>query len=150
MTIDQMFEAELLDLHNRYRILNRLRPLAPNSKLRQAAIDHAKWMAETETMSHVGRDHSSFITRLKNAGYQYSYAGENIAFGYGLPANVMKGWAQSPGHRANILNPKYREIGIGFARGINSSRFYWCVDFGAPLGWLRIQRSPNLPDGIEG
>jgi uncharacterized protein YkwD len=70
--------------------------------------------------------------RIQNAGYLFSSAGENVAYGFGDAAAVMSGWMNSEGHRQNILNPNYKEIGIGYAQGADG-RPYWTQDFGASL-----------------
>ncbi|MBD2773011.1 hypothetical protein ICL16_13245 [Iningainema sp. BLCCT55] len=65
---------------------------------------------------------------MKQHGYNFRQAGENVASGYSSAQDVMRGWMNSTGHRANILNPNYREIGIGYARG---NQPYWTQTFGA-------------------
>jgi hypothetical protein len=64
-------------------------------------------------------------TRVGNFYPGWSHLGENIAGGYSTPADVMNGWMNSSGHRANILSPSFSEIGIGYAKGNN-----WAQDFG--------------------
>ena len=65
---------------------------------------------------------TSFATALKEAGVSYRGAGENIAWGQKTPEQVMQGWMNSAGHRANILNARYTTIGVGYYRnasGVN-------------------------------
>ena len=80
---------------------------------------------ESETLfSHTRPDGTSFVTALKEAGVSYRGAGENIAWGQKSPEEVMQGWMNSAGHRANILNENYTTIGVGYhqnAAGVN----YW-------------------------
>jgi uncharacterized protein YkwD len=102
-------------------------PLAENAKLTKAAQDHSQDMADHQNMSHTGSDGSSMSDRLARVGYVFRTAGENVAYGYSSPESVMDGWMNSPGHKANILNCAFEEIGIGLAQPGN----YWTQDFGA-------------------
>lgn len=118
--------SQLLSAHNAERARSGLKPLRINQQLSTAAQKHADWMAATRNMSHTGKNGSSFTDRISAEGYKYSMGGENIAFGYTSVASVLSGWMNSPGHRANIMNPRYVEAGFG----MNSN--YWCADFGTP------------------
>ena len=138
---------QLLSIHNE----NRSNPLAINSQLMKAAQDHADWMAINHRMSHTGDRRSSPGQRIKSAGYDWSTYGENVAYGQSTPAEVMRVWLHSPGHRRNIKSESYDEIGIGYATASNG-RIYWCVDFGrrgfGGDGWDETWATPEL--GIEG
>lgn len=103
-------------------------PLAEDAKLTKAAQNHSQDMADHRNMSHTGSDGSSMGDRLARVGYPFRSAGENVAAGYGTPESVMDGWMNSPGHRANILNCGFKEIGIGLAQPGN----YWTQNFGTP------------------
>lgn len=102
-------------------------PLTENAKLTKAAQDHSQDMADHENMSHTGSDGSSMSDRLARVGYTFRSAGENVAYGYSTPESVMDGWMNSSGHRANILNCGFKEIGIGLAQ----PGHYWTQDFGS-------------------
>lgn len=102
-------------------------PLTVNAKLTQAAQAHSEDMAAHRTMSHTGSDGSSPGERITAAGYAWQTYGENVAYGYTTPESVMTGWMNSPGHRANILNCAFKEIGVGYAQPDN----YWTQDFAA-------------------
>jgi hypothetical protein len=121
-------EQYLLELINAERAKVGAQPLAFDNDLSEAAEGHSRWMLATDVFSHTGSGGSSPTTRMKNAGYvlEGSWAtGENIAWattraptGYAdevklLHTNLMN----SSGHRANILNPNFREIGLGFEVG---------------------------------
>jgi uncharacterized protein YkwD len=104
------------------------RPLRRNRRLSLAATRHARDMALNNYFSHDSRDGSSFLDRIRRVHYLPHYgawsAGENLAWGsgdYATPKSIVRSWMHSPGHRANILDSSYREIGIG-------------VVFGAPVG----------------
>ncbi|WP_332874990.1 CAP domain-containing protein [Streptomyces geranii] len=101
--------------------------LTENEKLTKAAQDHSQDMADHQNMSHTGSDGSSMSDRLTRVGYKFRSAGENVAAGYTTPESVMDGWMNSSGHRANILNCGFKEIGIGLAQPGN----YWTQDFGS-------------------
>src|SRR5439155_23515558 len=64
---------------------------------------------------HVGPDGVAPGQRIEKQGYDWSWWGENIAWGYSTPEVVVQGWMSSPGHRANILNPRFLDLGIGVA-----------------------------------
>lgn len=77
-----------------------------------------------QSFSHTRPDGSSFSTALKEQGVSYRGSGENIAWGQKSPEQVMNAWMNSDGHRANILNSNYKNIGIGYYQdqtGVN----YW-------------------------
>jgi uncharacterized protein YkwD len=81
-------------------------------------------------MSHTGSDGSSPFDRMKRYGYNYRWAGENVAAGQSSPQDAMRSWMNSSGHRKNILNGKFRDIGVGYARGGRYGH-YWTQTFGA-------------------
>ncbi|MFE6156530.1 CAP domain-containing protein, partial [Streptomyces sp. NPDC057888] len=118
--------ARVLTLVNNERSKAGCSPLTMNAKLTKAAQDHSKDMASHRNMSHTGSDGSSPGDRITRAGYTWSSYGENVAYGYSTPEKVMAGWMSSPGHKRNILDCSFKEIGIGLA-GPNS---YWTQDFG--------------------
>jgi uncharacterized protein YkwD len=82
-----------------------------NNRLAQAALAHSRDMAENERMNHVGSDGSNFVERAKRAGYRGEPLGENIAFGYDSSEAVVYTWLESPGHCANIMQPRATEFG---------------------------------------
>jgi hypothetical protein len=121
-------EQLMLDLINAERAAAGVSALVFNDKLNDSSEDHSSWMLNADQFSHTGENGSSAHERIKDAGYkfegQYS-SGENIAFqsergAEGLTDDVQSlhdGLMNSPGHRANILNPDFKEIGIGIERG---------------------------------
>ena len=101
-----------------------LPPLAPNPKLATAATAYAQDLVDGSYFSHTGRDGSNVLVRIRRVGYLPPNAdwrlGENLAWGTGAlatPAAIMQAWMNSPGHRENILNADYREIGVGVVTG---------------------------------
>jgi len=102
---------------------NGLRPLRPNDCLKHAAVRQARLMAQREQMFHqdIGKV-------LQDCGL--STVGENVAYGYPSGRSVVNdGWMNSEGHRANILNPSFRLMGIGARKGHNG-RWYVAQVFG--------------------
>nr|WP_089104270.1 CAP domain-containing protein [Streptomyces hyaluromycini] len=118
--------ARILELVNAERSKVGCSALTLNTTLSKVAQAHSEDMALHQNMSHVGSDGSSPGDRLTSAGYTWSAYGENVAYGYASPEQVMAGWMASPGHKANILNCTFKEIGVGLAQP-NS---YWTQDFG--------------------
>jgi uncharacterized protein YkwD len=127
-----IFDQQILGLVNQERAKVGADPLKINEQLDLAADQHTLDQASMNKMSHTGSNGSNMGDRIKNAGYVFSSAGENVAYGFGDAAAVMSGWMNSEGHRQNILNPNYKEIGIGYAQGADG-RPYWTQDFGAAL-----------------
>jgi len=115
----------LHDLHNNVRSSK----LIVNDKLMDTAQKHADYMA-LYGMSHSGYNGSSIGDRIIQSGYNYSSCGENIAEGYITVESVFDGWMRSPGHKRNILNTNYKDVGYGIASSNN--RVYWCVVFARP------------------
>ncbi|MEU6328684.1 CAP domain-containing protein [Streptomyces sp. NPDC047049] len=118
--------ARVVELVNKERSKAGCSPLTVNAKLTKAAQDHSKDMADHKNMSHTGSDGSSPDDRITRAGYHWSSYGENVAYGYSTPEKVMAGWMSSPGHKRNILDCSFKEIGVGLAQPGD----YWTQDFG--------------------
>jgi uncharacterized protein YkwD len=105
-----------------------------SSQLNRSAQGWTNTMVDFRDFSH-GAD---FAARISATGFRWSRAGENIATGYRTPAAVVRGWMASTGHCQNILNPTYRDVGIGVSRraiaGYSSRGGTWTQDFALPLG----------------
>jgi uncharacterized protein YkwD len=127
--------AAVIRLTNEERRKRGLPPLAQNRNLMKSAQSHADFMARNDCFAHRCPKEPALAQRAKNAGYGYRSVAENIAAGSPTPAEVVEGWMNSPGHRANILRPEMREIGIGYALlnedpGKETYRHYWVQNFG--------------------
>ncbi|MFB2891522.1 CAP domain-containing protein [Aerosakkonemataceae cyanobacterium BLCC-F50] len=136
--MNSYFINRVLELTNIERSKYGLQPLTSNPLLAQAAQTHSQNMALQDFYSHTGLDGSQPWDRIKAAGYQYSQAAENIYASPTTPEAAVEGWMNSPGHRANILNPAYREIGIGYYFLENDTgnvnwHHYWTQNFATPL-----------------
>jgi uncharacterized protein YkwD len=122
---DLVFQA-----HNRVRAEAKRPALRRSTKLQASAERHAKDMAAHDKMTHNGSDGSSPFDRIKDEGYQYRRAGENVAVGRFETDRLMKGWMESPHHKRNILG-SFSQIGVACATAASGKR-YWCVTFGLP------------------
>lgn len=100
-------------------------PLTVDSRLAAAAQGHASDMAENGYFEHKGRDGRDFADREEAEGYPRP-GGENIAQGQSSAAEVVADWMDSAGHRRNILNCSFTEIGVGY----DSHDDYWVQNFG--------------------
>jgi len=105
-------------------------PLAYNAQLAQAAQGHATDMATRNYFSHTSLDGRSMAQRITATGYPWRTIGENIAAGQPTPESVVDGWLRSEGHCRNVMNPSFRELGVGYAQGGTYSH-YWVQNFGA-------------------
>jgi uncharacterized protein YkwD len=113
-----------LCLLNAQRHAHGLRKLRENGKLRGAAAGYSRLMVSQGFFSHVSPSGSTLQSRVTGTHYldgaRAWSIGENIAWGtgpLGTPRQIVKAWMNSPGHRENILNGTYRDIGIGIATG---------------------------------
>ncbi|MEV6314889.1 CAP domain-containing protein [Streptomyces sp. NPDC051776] len=121
---------QVVRLINAKRTQAGCQPLRVSRRLSQAAGGHADTMAKSGILSHTAPDGSRPSTRAVRAGYDgWSAIGENIARGQASPAEVTQDWMNSPGHRANILNCSYEEVGVGVREGGPNGR-YWAQSFG--------------------
>lgn len=116
------FAKQVVKLVNEERTKVGLKEVTLDTNIEAAALVRAK---EIETsFSHTRPDGRNFSTALQEQNVSFKGAGENIAWGQSSPEAVMKAWMNSDGHRANILNPNYTKIGVGYyqnAKGTN----YW-------------------------
>jgi uncharacterized protein YkwD len=121
---------EVLRLVNVERAKAGCNALTTDSRLAAAANAHSADMAANDYFSHTGRNGSQVSDRVEAAGYRWRAVAENIAKGQPTPAAVMQAWMNSSGHRANILNCRYRNIGIGLAYDGRSP--VWTQNFATP------------------
>ena len=124
--------GRVVQLTNQIRVQHGLAPLQVHSSLEKSA----RWMAQ-DMVQHNYLRHTDFLgreidPRLPECGYEdYREIGENIAGGQLTPEEVVTDWMRSPGHRANLLNPNFREIGVAHLFGSHTHyKHYWVQDFG--------------------
>jgi uncharacterized protein YkwD len=120
----------VVDLTNAERLQAGLVALNPNPSLGQAAQAYAGVLAASNCFAHTCGPVPDFSQRAVSAGYRgWTALAENIAGGQPTPEAVVAAWMASPGHRANILNAAYTEIGVGVANG-GTYGIYWAQEFG--------------------
>ncbi|MCX4966741.1 sigma-70 family RNA polymerase sigma factor [Streptomyces sp. NBC_00654] len=120
---------QVTDLVNAERAKEGCGPVRGNGLMSTAAQRHSADMASRDYFAHTSPDGTDPGDRLTAAGYRWSTYGENIAKGQRTPAEVMSSWMNSPGHRANILNCSFEEIGVGMRS--TGSGPVWTQNFGA-------------------
>jgi uncharacterized protein YkwD/exonuclease VII small subunit len=129
--------AGLLRETNYHRANNDLSPVILNDALSQAAANKLNDMFVQQYFEHVGPDGRSPSDWVEEAGYSYLTTGENLALGnFASDAALVQAWMDSPGHRANILNPSYTELGLAAAPGLFENERTWLAvqEFGKPVG----------------
>ncbi|HYF97661.1 MAG TPA: CAP domain-containing protein [Coxiellaceae bacterium] len=112
---------EILNLVNHDRQRQGLEVLTLNPTLNLAAFAKAEDMVSRNYFAHVGPDGSQPWDWFEAMGYQYTYAGENLAVGYSDPHELESSWMSSPQHRANILSPFYSDIGLAVVTQNNTT-----------------------------
>ncbi|WP_406458649.1 sigma-70 family RNA polymerase sigma factor [Streptomyces sp. NBC_00876] len=122
---------QVVALVNKERASAGCGPVAEDGQLTDAAQRHSDDMAARDFFEHTNPDGADPGRRVTDAGYRWSTYGENIARGQQTPESVMQSWMNSPGHRANILNCSFKDIGIGVHQGPGGP--WWTQDFGAKL-----------------
>jgi uncharacterized protein YkwD len=123
------FQARVIELVNAERQRVGAPPLVANGALTRAAQSYAGVLADGTCFAH--NCGSSLVQRIDQAGYtNWTGAGETIALGQSTPEAVMSAWMGSAGHRGNILNATYKEIGVGLTIR-SSQQIVWVQDFGA-------------------
>jgi uncharacterized protein YkwD len=127
-------EADVVRLVNVQRVQAGCPALTVHPVLVMVARAHSDQMTASGGFKHNGPDGHTPFQRMTAAGYAYSLAAENIAAGQPTPDAVMAAWMASPGHRANILDCRLEQIGVGMVSKPGSQYgIYWTEDFGTPL-----------------
>ena len=119
------FEQEVIRLVNEQRVKNGLNPLTENWELSRVARYKSQDMVDNRYFSHTSPTYGSPFQMIRAFGISFRQAGENIAYGQRTPQAVVNAWMNSSGHRANILNASYTQIGVGYMAAGN----YWTQMF---------------------
>lgn len=127
----QNIEQQVISMVNAERTKRGLQPLAANWQLSRVARVKSADMRDRQYFSHTSPTYGSPFDMIKAFNITFHAAGENIAAGQRTAVEVMQGWMNSPGHRQNILNPQYTEIGVGYVTG-GSYGVYWTQMFIRP------------------
>lgn len=122
------YQAEVTRIVNAERAKAGLKALTVNWELQRVAQTKAKDMTDKHYFSHTSPTYGSPFAMMKSFGIHYTSAGENIAQGQRTPQAVMTAWMNSSGHRANILNSSYTQIGVGY----DSRSSTWVQEFIRP------------------
>jgi uncharacterized protein YkwD len=128
-TSPSAIEAEVVTLTNNFRQANGCGALRIDNRLVAAARKHSTDMVTKNFFDHTGSDGTNFVQREVAAGYTTGASAENIAWGYRTAQDVVTGWINSPGHRANMLNCSSIAVGVGLAYKADGTP-YWTQDFG--------------------
>ena len=119
------YEKQVAVLVNKERAAYGLAPLTLSAKLSDVARLKSQDMHDNHYFSHTSPTYGSPFNMLKTFNISYRSAGENIAMGYRTPEEVVHAWMNSSGHRANILNASYTQIGVGYV----ADGHYWTQTF---------------------
>jgi uncharacterized protein YkwD len=131
-------EAGVLKWTNEQRAKNNLPPLKENKILDISAKLKADDMFQNQYFEHVSPTGIGVDGLAKKVGYEYILIGENLAMGnFQNSEKLVEAWMDSPGHRENILNSKYREIGVAVLEGIYNGKKIWMAvqHFGLPMSY---------------
>lgn len=121
------YEKEVLNLTNKERAKFGLKPLQSDyANLNKSAHAKSVDMNKNQYFSHNSPVYGSPFEMMKTFGVTYKTAGENIAQGQRTPAEVVKAWMDSPGHRQNIMNAQFTHMGVGYYKGKSQ---YWTQQF---------------------
>lgn len=138
------FESELLQSVNDFRAASRrcgargefeaAPPLKWSPMLAALAATHARSMAARNRVGHNDAQGRAPAERATAAGYRWQVFAENVAGNYASTAEVMRGWQNSPGHCANLMNPAVSELGVACAPGVAGSAYktYWAMELAKP------------------
>jgi len=121
--------ARVIMLTNKQRAGLGLGSLQTDADLTRSAQNYVDHLAADGAFSHT--DGSVLAERVVRAGYRYRFVGENLAMGQASAGTAVTAWMQSPDHRANMLDPRFTQMGVGVAKRADG-RLIWCIDFGWP------------------
>lgn len=135
---------QVLQATNQERINNGLPPLTHSSQLSQAAAAKAQHMFAEDYWAHIGPSGVTPWEFIKNTGYRYSVAGENLARDFDTTSPMIQAWMDSPTHRANIVHEKYTETGVAVVNGtLDGIETTLVVQmFGKPVGVAATAPTP--------
>lgn len=122
------YQKEVLDLVNVERTSRGLKPLKLDSNLSNVATTKSQDMINKNYFSHTSPTYGSPFDMMKKFGISYRTAGENIAMGQRNPKEVVTAWMNSEGHRKNILNANFTDLGVGVAKDAKGT-IYWTQMF---------------------
>lgn len=120
---DEITTEAVVALMNEYRAHNQLPPLTPDQRLMSAAEDRMREMEELAYWSHVSPEGRSPFFWVKYRSYRFTVVGENLARGFETSHLLVSSWMDSRGHRENILEARYRHVGVAVIEGGTTGRY---------------------------
>lgn len=148
---ETLTKSGIVKFTNDYRILNGLPPLKENMLLNSAAEAKVKDMFQYQYFAHKSLSGADAGSLVEQTGYAYIVVGENLAEGnFENDEELVKAWIASPGHRANIVNPKFTEIGVAIGQNFWNGRLTWMAvqEFAMPAS-LCLSPQESLKQQIE-
>ncbi|MFH0969045.1 MAG: CAP domain-containing protein [Patescibacteria group bacterium] len=145
----EITRENIVNLVNQSRTENGLPALSENEKLDKAAQDKANDMIANNYFAHTSPSGITPWFWIEKNGYDYQYAGENLALGFSTVENEHQAWMNSPTHKKNILNTNYEEIGVAVGKGVieNNTVTVAVQTFGTQAGSLKEEKKENnIPD----
>ena len=147
-----LLKSKIIEETNLQRSENaNLIALTENEKLNDAALAKANDMFTKQYFEHISPDNIDPGKLVQNSGYDFIVAGENLILGnFASEKELVQAWMDSPGHRANILNNRYLEIGVAIIKGTYKGESVWIgvQEFGLPLSYC-AEPNPSLKNQIE-
>lgn len=138
--------SEIVRLTNIERLNASIVSFTRNPQLAAAAKIKAEDMAGRGYFSHTTPEGDKTWSLIKAQGYEFSRVGENLAVKFTDSTNVIGSWLASPGHRANLLNEKFKDIGVGIAEGMyqGATTTFVVALFGAPMGDMHDESETSI------
>lgn len=147
----ETFTARVVELTNAERAKAGLGPLRVSGQLTRSAQGYAEVLATGACFGHTCAPVPEMAERSERAGYlNWQALAENIAGGQRTPERVVADWMASPGHRQNILNGRYTELGVGVASGSGTYGIYWAQEFGTRQGGASAYQTPASDASDDG
>ncbi len=136
-------QRQIVALTNIVRREKNLPVLAVSAKLDLSSQNKAEDMAEKEYFAHA-REEKSLSSWLKGVNYKYSVAGENLAVGFSSAEEIVKAWKNSPTHYANLIDPEFKDLGVGLSGGIYNGRatIFVAQHLGAQVAIAKVEKPP--------
>lgn len=127
-------QRQIVALTNQVRAENNLPPLTVVSKLDLSAQNKADDMAVGQYFAHT-KDNKNLSSWLRGANYSYEFAGENLAVGFSTAQGIVQAWKKSPTHYANLIDPDFKDLGVGLAGGVYNGKavVFIAQHLGTPL-----------------
>ncbi|MEI8062192.1 MAG: CAP domain-containing protein [bacterium] len=141
----------IIQYTNIERLKGGLKPIAINDRLSRSASNKLQDIFEKQYFEHISPSGVGVSDLAKQAGYDYVVVGENLALGsFGSNQALLAAWMASPGHRANIMDPRYQDIGVAVGRGMFQGSLQWVAiqHFGKPLAAC-VHLDPSLKTTID-